>query len=102
MTSFGPRKVTDSPRREAALPAAPQTENQKRARQATTNRIVTALKGALNRARRHHPGMSDHAWRQLKPYGKVDVARPGHLCRRGTAARERCRLTTSAISCGPG
>jgi integrase len=59
--------------------AAPATENEKRARRATVNRTLTILKGALNRARRHHPGLSDDAWRILKPFAGVASARPGHL-----------------------
>ena len=43
------------------------------------NRVVTTLKAALAYARRHHADLSDSAWRQLKPYGKVDKARTGHL-----------------------
>ena len=74
-----PAQLRTRPGDKQRYKAAPQTDAQKRARKATANSIQTSLKASLNLARRHHPGMSDNAWRQLKPFGKVDVARPGHL-----------------------
>ena len=51
------------------------TQDQKRARRATANRIFNVLKALLNRA--YHDGSvnDDSAWRQVKPFPKVDEAR---------------------------
>ncbi|MER8979443.1 site-specific integrase [Mesorhizobium sp. M0870] len=58
---------------------APATPGEARARRATVNRTVTVLKAALNRAFEHGRVNDDLAWRRLKPFDKVDVARPGYL-----------------------
>jgi integrase len=55
------------------------TEDQRRARRATVNRIMTTLKAALNRAFEHGQVDDDLAWRRLKRFGKVDAQRPGHF-----------------------
>ncbi len=54
---------------------APKTSDQRRARQATANRVLNVLKAILNRA--FHSGFvtDDTAWRQVKPFPKVDEAR---------------------------
>lgn len=61
-------------KRQAHRPA-PHTQDQKRARRATANRIFTVLKAILNRA--FHDGLiaDDSAWRKVKPFPKVDEAR---------------------------
>lgn len=58
-----------------AFRPAPTTTDEKRARKATANRILTVLKAMLNRA--FHDGLvgDDTAWRQVKPFGKADEAR---------------------------
>lgn len=54
---------------------APKTQDEKRARRVTANRILTILKALLNKA--FHDGLvsDDIAWRQAKPFRKVDEAR---------------------------
>lgn len=54
---------------------APQTADQKRARRATANRILNILKALLNKA--FHDGLvdDDTAWRQVKPFARVDEPR---------------------------
>jgi len=51
----------------------------KRRRQATANRILTVLKAALNHAWRQGNVTSDTAWRRVKPFENVTVARARHL-----------------------
>lgn len=57
----------------------PTTEDEIRARRATANKIVTMLKAALNLAFRNDLVSNDTAWRRLKPFAKVDAARPEFL-----------------------
>jgi integrase len=52
----------------------PDDDDARRKRKATANRIVTMLKAALNRAFAAGHVLSDHAWRRVKPFGKVDEA----------------------------
>ncbi|WP_245454755.1 site-specific integrase [Mesorhizobium sp. M3A.F.Ca.ET.080.04.2.1] len=66
-------------RKEQRYRPAPTTPGEGRARRATVNRTLTVLKAALNRAFEHGRVNDDLAWRRLKPFDKVDVARPGHL-----------------------
>jgi integrase len=56
-----------------------ETEDRKRARKATTNRIVTMFKAALNIAFRDGLVSSDLAWRRVTPFKNTDAARQGHL-----------------------
>lgn len=48
------------------------TEEQKRARRATANRILTVLKALLNKAFQDEKVPSDSAWRKVKPFKGVD------------------------------
>jgi integrase len=62
-------------KRTAIKPATrttPDTEDARRKRKATANRILSMLKAALNRA--FHAGriVSDAAWRKVRPFGRVD------------------------------
>ena len=51
-----------------------------RARKATTNRVWTILRAALNHAFENRKDItSDAAWRKVKPFKSVDAARPGYL-----------------------
>jgi integrase len=59
---------------EPATRATADDEDARRARKATTNRILTMLKAALNRAFQADRVSSDGAWRKVKPFGKVDEA----------------------------
>jgi len=50
-----------------------------RRRKSTANRILTILKGALNRAWRDGKTPSDSAWRRVEPFESVDAARVRYL-----------------------
>jgi integrase len=50
-----------------------------RRRKSTANRILTILKGALNRAWRDGKTASDSAWRRVEPFESVDSARVRYL-----------------------
>jgi integrase len=50
-----------------------------RKRRATSNRILTVLKAALNYAWKSGHVASDDAWRRVKPFREVDVARVRYL-----------------------
>ena len=52
---------------------------QARRRKSTANRILTVLKGALNRAWRDGKTPSDSAWRRVEPFESVDSARVRYL-----------------------
>jgi integrase len=56
-----------------------ETEDRKRARKATTNRILTMFKAALNQAFRDGLVSSDLAWRRVTPFKNTDAARQQHL-----------------------
>ena len=67
---------------------APVTRDQIRARQASANRVLNYLKGALNRAFANGKVASDAAWRgkRLQPYPGVDTARKRFLTKDQAAA----------------
>lgn len=75
-------KIATAPKRirtkrtaaEPATRATPDNDDARRARKATTNRIVAMLKAALNRAFYADRVSSDSAWRKIKPFKKVDEA----------------------------
>ncbi|SHF02056.1 Site-specific recombinase XerD [Acidocella aminolytica 101 = DSM 11237] len=50
-----------------------------RRRQASTNRVLTILKAALNHAWREHKIASDDAWRRVQPFKEADAARVRYL-----------------------
>jgi integrase len=52
---------------------------QARRRKSTANRILTILKGALNRAWRDGKTPSDSAWRRVEPFESVDSVRVRYL-----------------------
>lgn len=54
-------------------------ENALRARRSTANRTWTILRAALNHAFNDGKVASDHAWRKVKPFKKVDAARIRYL-----------------------
>jgi len=54
---------------------APKTEDEKRARRATANRVFAVLKALLNRAFHDGRVADDGAWRRVKAFPKVDQAR---------------------------
>ncbi|TLU71260.1 tyrosine-type recombinase/integrase [Lichenicoccus roseus] len=51
----------------------------KRRRRATTNRVLTILKAALNHAWRDQKISTDQAWRALKPFAQADASRVRYL-----------------------
>ncbi len=55
--------------------AAARTADEKRARRATANRILSVLKAILNKAFQDGRAVDDTEWRRLKPYSKVDQPR---------------------------
>jgi hypothetical protein len=52
----------------------PNTDDARRARRATANRVLTQLKAALNRAFRAGRVATDEAWRKVTPFKRVDAA----------------------------
>lgn len=65
---------------EPARGAAPVSEEQKRKRRASANRVLTVLKSALNHAKqKRHVLCSPDAWREVKPFGKADAPRVRYL-----------------------
>lgn len=53
----------------------PDTDNQKRSRKATANRILTVFKAILNKAFQDEMVNDDLPWRRVKPFEKVDEAK---------------------------
>jgi integrase len=70
-----PRHVRGKAGKKARALPAPQTEEEKRRRQASANRTLTTLRAALNQAFRDGKAASDMAWRAVKPFREVDAAR---------------------------
>jgi integrase len=66
-------------------------EEATRRRRASTNRVLTILKAALNRAWREKKIPSDEAWRAVKPYREADAARVRYL-----SVKEAQRLINAA------
>lgn len=63
-----------------ALGPKPKTEEQRRKRKATANRILTILKGALNHAKhKRRVTCSADAWREVRPFAQADAARVRYL-----------------------
>ena len=50
-----------------------------RARKATANRVLTILKAALNQAAENDKTTNVNAWRNVKPFGRVDAPKIRHL-----------------------
>jgi integrase len=61
------------------LRPAAETKDEKRARRASANRILSVLKAILNRAFQDGLVADDSAWRKVKPFPKVDEARIRYL-----------------------
>jgi integrase len=55
------------------------SQDGRRKRRATANRVLTVLKAALNYAWKSGHVASDDAWRRVKPFREVDVARVRYL-----------------------
>jgi hypothetical protein len=56
------------------LKPTPDSDDARRERKATANRDLSMLKTALNRAYQVERIASDHAWRRVKPFPKVEEA----------------------------
>ncbi|WP_426433931.1 tyrosine-type recombinase/integrase [Bradyrhizobium genosp. P] len=54
-------------------------EEHQRRRKSTSNRILTVLKAALNKAWRERKTLTDAAWRAVEPFKGVDAARVRYL-----------------------
>ena len=59
---------------EPATRPTPDDEDARRKRKVTANRILAVLKAAFNRAYQAGRVPSDHAWRRVKPFPKVEEA----------------------------
>jgi len=57
----------------------PDSDEARRKRKASANRIFTILKAALNAAYRDGKASADDAWRRVKPFPKVDKAKLRYL-----------------------
>lgn len=81
-------------------------DEQRRKRRATTNRTLTILKAALNRAWRDGRIASDDPWRRVEPFEEADAARVRYLtideCRRliNAADGEFRDLVRAALATG--
>jgi integrase len=73
------RTRKDAPAQRTRAPAA--STDQRRARRATANRILTVLKAALNRAWHAGHAATDEGWRTAKPFRKADGSRVRYLRR---------------------
>ena len=70
-----PKRVRSKPNAPVpATKATPDDDEARRKRKVTANRILTMLKAALNRAYQAGRVSSDHAWRRVKPFPKVEEA----------------------------
>lgn len=77
-------KLADSPRRSGrkkAKDTAEPSEDQKRARKGTANRVLTILKAALNFACREGRYSGPAHWRDVSPFKEVSVCRTRFLTR---------------------
>ncbi len=79
---------------------------EKRRRRASTNRVLTILKAALNRAWRDGKIPSDTAWRTIEPFKEADAARVRYLtvdeAKRliGSSATDFANLVKVALATG--
>ncbi|HEY9081594.1 site-specific integrase [Magnetovibrio sp.] len=72
---------------------SPQTDDERRRRKASANKILNMLKAALNRAYDEGKIARDDAWRRVKPFREVNVPRVRYL------TAEECRNLIKA--CAP-
>jgi len=69
-------KMPREPKPPALPPALPATDDEKRARRDSANRVLTILKAALNHALdRRQVSSTGEAWREVKPYRGTTKAR---------------------------
>jgi integrase len=79
IASAAPRLRTRSGTEQKFRAGEPADEDVRRARRASANRTWTVLRAALNHAFLDGKVDSDIAWRKVKPFKKVDVARIRYL-----------------------
>jgi len=73
-----PARIRTKPGQKQKFKDGADPENGRR-RKSTANRILTVLKGALNRAWRDGKVTSDSAWRRVEPFEDVESARVRYL-----------------------
>ncbi len=80
------QKIATAPARSRTAKGAAQnfrevedTDDARRQRRASANRILTILKAALNRAFQNGKIPCDDAWRRVRPFQKVDVPKVRYL-----------------------
>jgi integrase len=69
------RLRTSKGAKRANVRPAPKSDDEKRARKASANRVYTVLRAILNSAFQAGAVASDAEWRKVKPFAKVDEAR---------------------------
>ena len=74
-----PRKTTGRVPEVGAPPAAPLTDEARRKRKVTANRVLTILRAALNHALAQRKVEGPPVWREVKPFKGVEVARARFL-----------------------
>lgn len=74
-----PARLRTRPGEEQRYREAPQTEDERRPRKASANKILNMLKAALNRAYDEGKIARDDAWRRVKPFREVNVPRVRYL-----------------------
>lgn len=74
LATHGVRKRTKKGTRQR-FGAKPQTEEQKRARRASANRVLTILKAILNKALQDELVADGTAWKNVKPFKNADAPR---------------------------
>lgn len=74
-----PARIRTKPGGEQKYKVASGDPEQGRRRKSTANRILTVLKGALNRVWRDGKVTSDSAWRRVEPFEGVESARIRYL-----------------------
>jgi integrase len=75
-----PARLRPAKGAEPSFRAAPATEDEKRARRATANRIWASFRACLTHAAVKH-GVADEAWRRIRPFKQVASARVRWLTR---------------------
>lgn len=78
--STRPKPVTKKAKKVEQAPPVPLSGDAERARKASSNRVLTILKAALNHAKRRGRALATgDAWREAKPFRGVDRARDRFL-----------------------
>jgi integrase len=77
--SAQPARVRTKPGATPNYREADSTKDGNRKRRATANRVLTVLKAALNYAWKSGHVPNDDAWRRVRPFREVDVARVRYL-----------------------